>query len=74
MKSVVTTLTDVSGVVVAEVLRNRQGMYIHRQGMPKYGRCVQKLVDLKQEHQFTNIEITRPEDVHPPKEIKDSVT
>ena len=56
MKSVVTTLTDASGVVVAEVLRNRQGMYIRRQGLPRYARCVQTISTLRQEHQFTNLE------------------
>ena len=56
MKSVVTTLTDKSGVVVAEVLHNSQGMYIRRVGLPTYARCVQKIANLKQRHQFTNVE------------------
>ena len=47
MKSVVTTLTDRSGVVVAEVVRNSQGMYIRRDGIPCYGRCVQKIDGLR---------------------------
>ena len=47
MKSVVTTLTDRSGVVVAEVVRHSQGMYIHRDGIPRYGRCVQTIDGLR---------------------------
>ncbi|APG78500.1 hypothetical protein [Wenzhou picorna-like virus 46] len=55
-QSVVTTVVGQDGTAICQILRNRKGMWIAREGSTMYGRIKEFLRDCTQKHRVSNVE------------------